>query len=158
MANLPMARTVSASSDGQQKMRATTSLPSPTYGTTVFTSSADSQLMMAPSPSRPASFNMPGRSAATSTGGAGTPSGNGRPSLKPLTLNVSYSSVTFSPESAALRNRTVSRVRLNGSSNGMPFHRSTMTFDDVPTPMATRPGAASHSAAALWASSAGPRR
>ena len=60
-----------------------------TMGATVATSSADSQLMMAPSPSRPASRSMPSRSAATriGTGCSGT-----TPSLKPLTENVSYSS------------------------------------------------------------------
>ena len=44
-----------------------------------------------------------------------------------------------------------------GSSNGMPFQRSTITFDEVPMPNATRPGAASASVATDWASSAGPR-
>jgi hypothetical protein len=39
----------------------------------------------------------------------------------------------------------------------MPFHCSTITFDDAPIPTATRPGAASHSDAMLCASSAGPR-
>ena len=39
----------------------------------------------------------------------------------------------------------------------MPFHCSTMTFDDAPIPTATLPGAASHNDAMLCASSAGPR-
>ena len=63
---------MSASSDGATKMRATISLSSPTActtGATFFTSSADSQLMMAPSPSRPARRSMPSRSAATRIGG-----------------------------------------------------------------------------------------
>ena len=51
----------------------------------------------------------------------------------------------------------MSRVRLYGSSNGMPFQRSTMTFDDVPIPSANRPGAASASEPTHWASVAGPR-
>ena len=51
----------------------------------------------------------------------------------------------------------MSRVFLNGSSNGMPFHRSTITLDDVPMPNASRPGAASASDATHWASVAGPR-
>ncbi len=64
MAKRPMPRTVSASSVGATKMRATTSLaaPSPaacTIGATVFTSSAASQLMMAPSPSRPGQLQHP---------------------------------------------------------------------------------------------------
>ncbi len=63
----------------------------------------------------------------------------------------------FSPASAARRNRTTSLVRWYGSANGMPFHRSTITFDEEPTPITKRPGAASASAATDWASSAGPR-
>ena len=39
----------------------------------------------------------------------------------------------------------------------MSFQRSTITFDDVPMPKATRPGAASASDATHWASVAGPR-
>ena len=39
----------------------------------------------------------------------------------------------------------------------MSFQRSTITFDDVPTPNATRPGAASASEATHWARVAGPR-
>ena len=39
----------------------------------------------------------------------------------------------------------MSRTRLYGSTNGTPFHRSTITFDDVPMPIANRPGAASAS-------------
>ena len=80
---------------------------------------------------------MPSRSAATRIGGC---SGTVMPSRKPLTANVSYSSVTFSPVSAARRNRIVSRTRWYGLSNGMPFHRSTITSDDVPMPSAKRPG------------------
>ena len=51
----------------------------------------------------------------------------------------------------------MSRTFLYGSSNGMPFHRSTITFDDVPMPRANRPGAASASEATHCASEAGPR-
>ena len=72
-------------------------------------------------------------------------------------MNVSYVSVTFCPVSATRRNRTTSRTRSYGLSNGMPFHRCTMTSDDEPMPMATRPGAASASAAALWAIVGAPR-
>ena len=61
----PTYRARSASSVGHTKMRATMALPAPTSGTTFDTSSADSQLRMAPSASRPASRSMPGRSAAT---------------------------------------------------------------------------------------------
>ena len=79
------------------------------------------------------------------------------PSLKPFTVKVSYSSLTFSPVSAVRRNRTMSRTFWYGCSNGMPFQRSTITFDDVPMPKATRPGAASASEATHCASAAGPR-
>jgi hypothetical protein len=51
----------------------------------------------------------------------------------------------------------MSRTFLYGSSNGMPFQRSTMTFDDEPMPMAKRPGAASAIEATLWAKHAGAR-
>ena len=49
----------------------------------------------------------------------------------------------------------MSRTRLYGSTNGTPFHRSTITFDDVPMPKANRPGAASASDATDWAMHAG---
>ena len=51
----------------------------------------------------------------------------------------------------------MSRTWRYGSSKGMPFHRSTITFDEVPMPNATRPGAASARVATDCASSAGPR-
>ena len=51
----------------------------------------------------------------------------------------------------------MSRVRLYGSSKGMPFQRSTMTLDEEPRPSTNRPGAAEASEATVWASSAGPR-
>ena len=49
--------------------------------------------------------------------------------------------------------RNVSRTRLYGSTNGMPFHPSTMTFDDAPMPATKRPGAAAAKLAIDWASS-----
>ena len=51
----------------------------------------------------------------------------------------------------------MSRTCLYGSSKSMPFQRSTMTFDDVPMPMAKRPGAAWASEPTDWAKHAGPR-
>jgi hypothetical protein len=39
----------------------------------------------------------------------------------------------------------------------MPFQFSTITFEEVPMPKATRPGAASARDATLWARQAGPR-
>src|SRR6478735_9917760 len=150
----PIARTVSRSVVGSTKMRAATSLPSPTMGATVFTSSAESQLTIAPSAARPASRNIPSRNAATRIGGG---SARRMPSRKPFTVNVSYSAVTFSPASAARRKRTVSRTCWYGCSNGMPFHRSTMTLLDEPPPRTARPGAMSASVAIDCARSAGPR-
>ena len=97
---------------------------------------------------------MPSRSAATRICGFCS----GRiPRRNPLTSNVSYVCLIFSPPSASLRNRTTSRTFLYGSSNGTPFQRSTMTLLDDPTPIANRPGAASASDATLWANSAGDR-
>ncbi len=72
-------------------------------------------------------------------------------------MNVSYDRLTFPPANASRRNRTTSRTRSYGFSNAIPFHRATMTSDDVPIPIATRPGAASANAAALWAIVAAPR-
>ena len=51
----------------------------------------------------------------------------------------------------------MSRLRANGSSNGIPFQSPTTTGDDAPMPRTNRPGAASASAAAVIASSPGPR-
>ena len=51
----------------------------------------------------------------------------------------------------------MSRIRLYGSTNGTPFQRSTITFDEVPMPKAKRPGAASARLATLWAMHAGAR-
>ncbi len=70
----PPARTTSAFSLGQTKMRATISRSAPpaassTTSATVRTSSGDNQLMIAPSASRPARRSMPSRSAATRIGG-----------------------------------------------------------------------------------------
>ncbi len=97
---------------------------------------------------------MPSRNAATRIGGC---SGTGIPKRKPSTVNVSYAAVTFSPASAARRKLMVSRTRWYGFSNGSPFHRSTMTLDDVPMPRANRPGAAWHIDATVDASVCAPR-
>ena len=51
----------------------------------------------------------------------------------------------------------MSRTRLYGSTNGTPFHRSTITFDDVPMPNANRPGAADATDATDCAITAGAR-
>ena len=51
----------------------------------------------------------------------------------------------------------MSRTRWYGLSNVMPFHRSTITSDDVPMPSAKRPGAAWHALATVDASVCAPR-
>ena len=101
----------SASSDGHTKIRAATGMSAPSSGVTVATSSADSQLMITPSASRPASRSIPGRSAARKIGGGCS---TGRASRKPRTRNVSYSWSTFSPANADRRKRIVSRDPLVG--------------------------------------------
>ena len=91
MANLAPARTTSAFSLGQTKIRATISRSAPpaascTTPATVRTSAGDNQLMIAPSASRPARRNIPSRRAAIRIGGVTS----GRmPSRKPLISNVS---------------------------------------------------------------------
>jgi hypothetical protein len=97
---------------------------------------------------------MPGRIAASSSGGVTSGSWSSR---KPCTANVSNSSSTRSPVNARRRKRSVSRVRAYGATNGIPFHPCTMLADDAPNPSTKRPGAASASAAAVTASTDGPR-
>ncbi len=154
----PSARAWAASVVGQTKIRAATSLPVPpaarNSSTAVVTSSAESQLRIVPSASRAASRSIPGRSAASSTGGVGAGT---RSSRNRRTAKVSYCSSTTWPVKAALRKRTTSRLRWNGCSCGTAFQSLTMTGEDAPTPRVKRPGAASASAAACIASSAGPR-
>ena len=100
---------------GATKMRATTSFGVPsgdaacTMGATVETSSADNQLMIAPSASRPAIFNIPSRRAATRIGTL--PSGTGTPSRNPWLENPVPSMSVLAPVRASFRKRTVSRVR-----------------------------------------------
>ncbi len=76
---------------------------------------------------------------------------------KPLTWNVSKSSVTFSPLKARRRKRRVSRTRRYWFSKARPFQSATITFDEAPSPQKKRPGAASAMEARLWARRAGPR-
>jgi hypothetical protein len=51
----------------------------------------------------------------------------------------------------------VSRTRGNGRSKTSPFQCSTITSEEAPMPIATRPGAAAARLAAHWARVAGPR-
>ena len=72
-------------------------------------------------------------------------------------MNVSKSSVTFSPVKAMRRKRSVSRMRRYWFSKAIPFQLATITSEEAPSPQAKRPGAASAMEATLWARSAGPR-
>ena len=118
------------------------------------TSSGESQLRMTPSPTWPATFSIPSRSAATwmGTGSFGT-----RVSRNPSTVKVSPLKTTRSPASADRRNCAISRTRVAGRLNLPPFHDSTMGCDPAPIPSTKRPGATSASPAAVEASVAGPR-
>ncbi len=72
------------------------------------TSSADNQLMMAPSPSRPARRNMPSRNAATRIGGCCSGTMLAR---NPLMSKLSNDCSIRSPAIADFKNRTTSLVR-----------------------------------------------
>jgi len=103
-----MARAASASVVGQTNTRAISSQSGPATARTAGTSPGASQFVIAPSACDAARAIMPGRSAARASAGGGCGAASSR---KPCTLNVSYSSVTFSPARAARRNRSVSRER-----------------------------------------------
>ncbi len=153
----PRRRTVVTSSLGQTRIRATSSFrpAGPNrYGTTCLTSSAESHTAIAPSACSAASSSIGGRNAAIRMGGAtrGT-----RSRRNPLMVNVSKSSLTRSPAKARRRKRTVSRMRASGRSKWSPFHCSTMTGDETPSPRTNRPDASSASDAAVMASVAAPR-
>src|SRR5436190_530855 len=120
--------------------------PSRISAVTLSTDASGVKFTNAPSPSSPASRSIFPRSAAMTIG---TCSSGGMSSLKPPPAR--------SPASAARRNSTASRVRVSGFSNGIPFQRSTMTFDEEPMPRQKRPPESCCSDAACWASTAGPR-
>ena len=150
---LPRSRTRSASSLTHTNRRAISSVSGPVSARTLRTSSGESQLVIAPSDSSAARWSMRGRSAASTIFGATL---GARSSLNPLTSNVSYFSVTFSPVSARFRNRSVSRVLAYGLTNSPAFQRSTMAGDEAPMPRTNRSGARSASVAADMASRPGP--
>ena len=77
------------------------------------------------------------------------PAGGACSSLNPVAVR--------SPASAGRRKSTVSETFASGRSNGIPFQPSTIRSEEAPIPSAKRPPLASASAAACWASSAGPR-
>ena len=60
-------------------------------------------------------------------------------------------------ERTGRRRCTASRTLASGFSNVRPLKRSTITFEDAPSPSTKRPPLASCIAAAVWASTAGPR-
>ena len=105
------------------------SSPRADLASTLPTDASGRKFRKAPSPSSPAVWSIRSRSAATKIG---TGFSGGRSSLKPP-------SPARSPASAARRNGIVSRTRVSGRSNGIPFQRSTITFDDDPIPRQKRP-------------------
>ncbi len=97
---------------------------------------------------------MPGRSAASRTGGGGS---GGRSRRNRSTRKVGYAAVTGPPANAARRKRSVSRTLPYGAVCAMPFQPSTMLGEEAPMPSANRPGAHSASEVVVIASRAGPR-
>ena len=102
--------------------------------------------MKAPSARSSASSSILPRSAASTIG---TRSAGGDSSLKPVAVR--------SPASAVCRKSSVSRTLLSGFSKGISFQPSTMRSEEEPMPSTKRSREALASAAASWASSAGPR-
>ena len=87
----------------------------------------------------------------------GTGSAGGRPRRKLLTSYGPTVIAVFSPVIACLRNSTVWRIRVRGSSSFTPFQTSTIAGELVPMPRTMRPGARSASPAAVCARSVGVR-
>src|SRR3990167_446105 len=132
---LTMSRAVNSSAAGSRPARAAASrTTAPELGT----SSGESQLRIAPSPTSPATRSMPGRSAAT---WIGTGAATGRLSRKPSTANVSPRNTTRSPASARRRNSAISRTRAAGRAKRPPFQLSTIGWGAAPIPRQKRPGA-----------------
>ena len=104
--------------------------------------------MNAPSAISPASASIFGRSAASTIG---TGVATGRSSRRPP---KAFSAGT--PSAGPIRS-TASRMRDRGLANSSPLKRSTTTLDEAPSPSTNRPELASCSAAAVWASTDGPR-
>ena len=103
--------------------------------------------MNAPSACSTASRSILPRSAARMIGGG---SAGACSSLKPVAVR--------SPAKRGVAgSRRVSAIFVSGFENGIPFQPSTIRSDEAPMPSANRPSRASASAAACWASSAGPR-
>ena len=145
-----MRQAISSASGSLPAARAASFATPTTFGT----SPGASQLIMTPSAFAPASASILSRSAPTKIGGG---CAGRRESRKPFTRTDSPSTATFSPANACLRNSSVSRIRPSGRRRGTPFHLSTIAGELVPSPRQNRPGAASATAAASIASSAGPR-
>ena len=109
--------------------------------------SAGRRLVNAPSPSSAASASILPRSAAMTIG---TGSAGGA-------LELEAAGPALARQHRAQRLDGARASRLSGRSNGISFQRSTITFDDEPSPSTKRPPEASASAAACWASTAVPR-
>ncbi len=136
-------------SPGRQKKRQSSSNPcgAPSSCATTFGSPPSGRKFVnAPSARSTASSSILPRSAASTIG---TRRAGAVSSLKPLAVR--------SPSSAVRRNSSVSRTLLSGRSKGIPFQPSTIRSEEDPIPSTNRPREASASAAASWASSAGPR-
>ena len=104
--------------------------------------------MNAPSASSAASASILGRSAA-STIGTGTVTGRSS-RMPPIPRSAGTDSTGRSASVAH-------RIFASGRSNWSSLKRSTITFDDAPRPSTNRPALASCIAAAVWASTPGPR-
>src|SRR3954468_4940525 len=130
------AGSAASSASGKQKKRQTSSLSgAPNASATCPVPDSGRKFVNAPSPSSAASASILPRSAATTIG---TGYGGGVSSLNPPGPR-SPASTGRSPSIAA-------RMRESGFSNGTPFQRSTITFDDEPSPRTKRPREASASA------------
>ena len=136
-------------SPGRQKKRQSSSKPSgravELRGHLLGSPESGRKLVNAPSAFSTASRSILPRSAASTIGTGG----GGCSSLNPVGVR--------SPASAGRRKSTVSETFDSGRSNGIPFQPSTIRSEEAPIPSTKRPPLASASAAACWASSAGPR-
>ena len=147
-----MKRATSSPSPGMQKKRQTISVgsrpasPSRTRATTCSAADSGRKFTNVPSPSSPPSRSMRSRSAAITIG---IGCSGGVSSLKPPGPRP--------PASTSRSTVTLSRTCVSGFENSRWFQRSTITSDEEPMPSTKRPPLASASAAACWASTAGPR-
>ncbi len=136
-------------SPGRQKNRHRSSNPSGAASSSAVTrgrAESGRKLVKAPAARSTASRSIFPRNAASTTGNGSV---GGCSSLKPVEVR--------SPAKAASRKSSVSEILVSGFANGIRFQPSTIRSDEAPIPSANLPPLASDSAAACWASSAGPR-